>query len=307
MTIPERPALSALVLAALLLAGRVCSAAVMPQVEAGLQDFRHGRFAEALAEWEQAARAGDPRGALYVGVLYDSGIGVPRDYRQAVQWYRQAAADGSAVAAFNIGVMYDGGFGVAADQAEAAAWYEKAAAAGFARAQYNLALLYESGSGVPLDRERAAELYRSAAQHGISAASEHLAAMREPGERFRHSPHEHNSRRKDTETASRETEAAKGEPDNAMHAFEHAQQVLLTRGAADAGRAARLFRRAAEGHNAVAEYDLGYCYEHGLGVTANPAKAASWYRRAASDAQDDALRNMAQTSANTVAQPGLSN
>ena len=265
---------------------QVCAAASAPQVPAGLDDFRHGRFAEALAAWRQADRAGDPRGALYIGALYDSGVGVPRDFREAMQWYRRAAAGGSVVAAFNIGVLYDGGFGVNADQSEAAAWYAKAAADGFGRADYNLAMLYEAGAGVPHDRERAVALFHAAAAQGISAAAVHLAALHAPIGKLPREPGASPERKPVEDSASQE--------------LQHAQEALLNRGAADARRATRLFRQAANGHNAVAEYDLGYCYEHGLGLTADPAKAAQWYRRAASDASDDALRSVAQASATTL-------
>ena len=272
-------------MAVLLLLSVKAAARPVPQVDAGLDEFRHGRYAEALANWEQAARAGDARGALYAGVMYDSGVGVRRDFREAMELYHQAADGGSAVAAFNLGVMYDGGFGVESDQARAAQWYERAAAAGFGRAEYNLAMLYDLGAGVPQDRARAVELYRSAAAQGISAATEHLAALREPAV----------AARKPRTAPTREPAE-----DVAMHDFQSAQRVLLSRGAGDASRAARLFRRAAERHNAVAEYDLGYCYEHGLGVAADTAAAARWYHRAASDSADESLRSMAQQSAATV-------
>ncbi len=277
-------------------------AAPAPQVDAGLDEFRHARFAEAQAAWRQAARAGDPRGALYLGVMYDSGVGLPRDFREAMQWYRQAAAGGSAVAAFNIGVFYDGGFGVAPDPSEAASWYAKAAALGFGRAEYNLALLYESGVGVPRDLSRAEALYRSAASHGVSAANEHLASFREPPEPARREAAA-SSRRERAEAASPLPDD-RGSDETASREFQSAQRAVLTRGAVNAARAASLFRRAAEKHNALAEYDLGYCYEHGLGVPADPATAAIWYHRAASDSSDDSLRAVAQASAGSLeAQP----
>ena len=298
---------------------QVCFAAPAPQVEAGLTDFQHARFAEAQAAWRQAARAGDPRGALYLGVMYDSGVGLPRDWQQAMQWYRQAAAQGSTVAAFNIGVLYDGGFGVAPDRFQAAAWYEKAASAGFGRAEYNLAMLYETGDGVPRDPRRALALYRSAAAHGIAAAGEHLALLREPAEPqprstalSRHAPVEPPVR--STAGFSREPPpvASDADPDAdtpppsdaATKEFQRAQRSVLTRGAANSTRTARLFRRAAEKHNALAEYDLAYCYEHGLGVPADPATAALWYHRAATDSADTSLRSLAQAGAGSLeAQP----
>jgi TPR repeat protein len=78
-----------------------------------------------------------------------------------------------------------------------------------------------------------------------------------------------------------------------MDDFQQAQQLLLARGPADAARAAGLFRRAAERGNALAEYDYGYCFEHGLGVPRDPGQALAWYQRAASHAADDAVRSIA--------------
>lgn len=299
---------------------QLCLAATVPQVEVGLRDFQHARFAEAQATWRQAAQAGDPRGALYLGVMYDSGVGASQDFTEAMHWYRQAAAGGSAVATFNIGVLYDGGFGVGPDPSEAAAWYQKAAATGFGRAEYNLAMLYDSGDGVPRDRNRAEALYRSAFAHGIPAASEHLASFRErlqPPAREPAAP-DHRERlklpeqptenpRDDSPTADN-SQLDDPKPDSsddaATREFERAQRAVLTRGAANSARAVRLFRRAAEKHNALAEYDLGYCYEHGLGVAADPAAATLWYNRAANDSADTSLRSMAKTSAgNLQSQP----
>lgn len=259
-------------MSALIAAGALADSA------SGLADFRQGRFAEAYQDWRRAAQAGDERSALFVGVLYDTGIGVAHDYLRALEWYRRAADAGSAAGAFNVGVMYDAGRGVPPDTKKAAFWYARAAAKGFARAEYNLAMLYEAGTGVPRDRARAVQLYTRAADHGISAARAHLAAL---GQKFTGTGH-------DTQNV-------------AMQEFQQAQQILLSRGVADAAHAAELFRRAAEQHNAPAEYDLGYCYESGIGVSRDLAQAYAWYQRAATDATDDALRSIATAAARGLA------
>jgi len=51
---------------------------------------------------------------------------------------------GNSAAQFNLGLLYDNGQGVERDYAQAAVWYNKAADQGLARAQYNLCLLYTS-------------------------------------------------------------------------------------------------------------------------------------------------------------------
>ena len=89
----------------------LAAAAALPTADIGLADFRHGRVAEALHTWQDEAAAGDARSALYIGVLYDSGLGVPQDSAMAMRWYRQAAEAGSPAGAFNVGVLYDAGQG----------------------------------------------------------------------------------------------------------------------------------------------------------------------------------------------------
>ena len=209
-----------------------------------------------------------------MGVLYDTGEGVEQNYTKALALYKRAAAAGSAAGAFNVGVFYDSGIGVTTDRQQAAAWYRKAAEKGFARAEYNLALMEEDGVGVPRNRTRAIALFRQAAAQGLGAARSHLAAL-----------------------GQRDIQPSVKPKDDALADFQRAQDTLLNRGAAEAARIATLFRRAADHHNAVAEYDLGYCYEHGVGVVADRAQARSWYERALADTQDSNLHEIAQDSA----------
>ena len=53
-----------------------------------------------------AAEQGDADAQSNLGVMYDSGHGVPQDYAEAVRWYRRAAEQGDASAQFDLGRMY---------------------------------------------------------------------------------------------------------------------------------------------------------------------------------------------------------
>lgn len=64
---------------------------------------------------------------LFLGLMYDKGIGVPQDYTEAIRWYRKGAEQGVAPAQFRLGGMYDNGKGVPQDYAQAIRWYRKAA------------------------------------------------------------------------------------------------------------------------------------------------------------------------------------
>jgi uncharacterized protein len=91
-----------------------------------------------------------------------------------VRWYRRAAEQGLAGAESNMGIMYEDGLGVAKDYREAAQWYSAAAGHGDSRGQYNLATLYFSGRGVPLDYVSAYVWYSLAAAAGDSRSAAQL-------------------------------------------------------------------------------------------------------------------------------------
>ena len=245
---------------------------------AGLGYFRNGQFSEAFQAWRTEAERGDAASALYLGVLYDTGIGVPQDYAQALDWYKRGGASGNPTAMFNAAVMYDVGRGTEPNPAAAIDWYGRAAKTGYARADYALGLVYEDGIGVPRDRALAIRYYRDAAKRGISAARGHLAALGRP-------------------FAGR---AATVVEDPAMASFETAQRLLLSRGTADAARAVALFRQAANRGNALAAYNLAYCYEHGLGIPRSLEQALAWYRRSAAEAKDEPIKLIAETGARNL-------
>ena len=245
----------------------------------GLSEFQQGRFAEAQAEWRVAAAAGDADAALFLGVVYDVGQGAPQSPAQAADWYARAASLGSVPAMFNLGVLYDIGRGVGRDPAQAAQWYERAAQQGYARAEYNLALMLQDGPGIPRDRKRAQYWFWRAAGHGVTAARSHLAGYAAPAK----------------SALPRRAESP------AMESFQQAQLALLSRKPEDIGRAAALFRVAAEHNSPLAAYDLAYCYENGIGVPRNVDEALRWYRQAASRARDEGLRSIASNSADTLA------
>jgi len=74
-----------------------------------------------------AAKRGDAKAQNSLGLLYDSGKGVPQDYAQAAAWFRKAADQGYSNAQFNIASLYWNGLGVPKDFSLSAFWYQKAA------------------------------------------------------------------------------------------------------------------------------------------------------------------------------------
>jgi hypothetical protein len=148
----------------------------------GAAAYDKGDYAAALAEWTAMANAGDARSQLGLGVLYESGRGLPApDLPQAVAWYRAAAAQGSAPAQNNLAMLYATGRGVPLNPVMAGELWHVAAAAGYPLAQFNLALAYDRGFGMPRDYDSAARWYAEAGNRGVGDAAFALSELYRTG------------------------------------------------------------------------------------------------------------------------------
>ncbi len=139
-------------------------------LDAGINAYKRGDYATALAEFRQAAEQGSVVAQINLAAMYYKGQGVSRDDAEAAKWYRKAADQGDAVAQNNIGFMYDNGRGVPQDYAQAAGWYRRAADQGQPTAQFNLGVMYQNGLGVGKDSGEAALWFQSAAEAGLAEA-----------------------------------------------------------------------------------------------------------------------------------------
>ena len=81
----------------------------------------------ALEKWLPDAQAGDPKAQVYVGEIYERGLGTEPDYARAAEWYRKAAEQGEPRAQASLSVLYEKGLGVPKDSAMALEWKRRAA------------------------------------------------------------------------------------------------------------------------------------------------------------------------------------
>ena len=95
-----------------------------------------------------AAKEGHADSQFNVGLMYEKGIGVGKDEKEAVAWYSKSAEQGNSAAQYNLGVLYENGLGTGIDYAKANEWYRKASVQGDALAIGNLGMLYVRGQGV---------------------------------------------------------------------------------------------------------------------------------------------------------------
>ncbi|MEX2202307.1 MAG: hypothetical protein WD711_12985 [Dongiaceae bacterium] len=136
--------------------------------EDGLVAFDRAEYPRAAEIWEPLAAAGNAKAQHALGMLYESGQGVPaQDFARAAELYRGAANQGEAAAMNNLGLMYADGRGVSKDVGEAYRLWMIAAKSGHPMAQFNLALLFFRGAGLPdPDYNEAAWWFAEAANNG---------------------------------------------------------------------------------------------------------------------------------------------
>jgi len=117
-------------------------------LEEGVAAYEAGNLPLAVKEFRAAAETNDVNCQYNLALMYEQGIGVAKDEKEARAWYRKAAEQGNSNAQFNLGVLYENGRGTAIDFAKANEWYRKASVQGDALAIGNLGMLYVRGDGV---------------------------------------------------------------------------------------------------------------------------------------------------------------
>lgn len=136
-------------------------------------------YATLHEKWQPAATAGDADAQYKLAFLYLTGIGVPRDRNEALNWLEKAAAQNHAAAQYQLGRLYDSLNSSFRNPVKAHEWWEKASALGNADAQNILALRYDMGFHLtphyPRDECRAIALREQAAAQGHPEAQTWLA------------------------------------------------------------------------------------------------------------------------------------
>jgi TPR repeat protein len=105
--------------ATLLGSGAVAEAASFRQ---GVSAFNRQQYLLASQNFFPLAERGDPAAQTYLGFMFETGRGVPKNYTEAAMWYRRAAEQGDGLAQYSLGLLYDKGQGVPQDIVEANKW-----------------------------------------------------------------------------------------------------------------------------------------------------------------------------------------
>lgn len=213
----------------------------------GYAEFKMAHYASAKRIWEALDERNFGEAAFNLGILYEDGLGVPRDIDRALGYYRRGAMLGSPKAMFRTGVMYWlGAPGVAVDRGEGRRYLSMAAAAGDSEAQRYLAA--ESSGGDANDPVLRADQALAAGR-----AEEYVAILKVAAE----SGH-----------VRAQTRLA--------WSYESGRGI-----ARDLALAAQWFSSAAQAGDGEAMYALAVMYGTGVGQTKDALQAEQWLQRSA--------------------------
>ncbi len=145
-----------------------------PSVKAGVELWRSGDYAGAVAMWQPFANAGDADAMFNLGQAYKLGRGgLPKDSVVARDWYRRAAAKGHLPAAANLGILLF----QAGEKPEALRWLRTAADKGEMRAQYVLGVANWNGDSLPRNLTLAYAYLARASAQGLPEATAALGNL----------------------------------------------------------------------------------------------------------------------------------
>ena len=180
--------------------------------------------------------------------------------------------------------MYFTGMGVEKNMKKAVSWWEKAVAQGEKRAQFSLGLCLIDGNGIGKDPERGIKLIELSAQQGEVAAQHYMGLFCAQGT-F--------GMKKDMEKAISwwEKAASQNNPaslcilaqiyEEGIHKPRNEEMFL------------QLYRKAAEGGDAIAQNALGHFYTLGLhGFPKDPKLAFQWTLKSAEQGNSSAMVNL---------------
>lgn len=196
----------------------------------------------------------------------------------AFDWFKVAADIGNADALYWLGNEYFVGKVIERDLEKAFFSYKEAAEKGHGDALNNYADMYLRGEYVEKDEKRALELFKKAADKGVPEAMYTLGYMYE----------------KAVGTKLDMKESKRWFTESALHGDVFAAN-RLGHEAVENGlgvEAISWYQMAAEQGDSYGEFNLGLCYENGIGTYVNSKKAKYWYRKAALKGDDQAKQKL---------------
>lgn len=239
-----------------------------PQPDLAFGAFQRGEYLTAFNLALPRARAGDAAAQTLIAELYDKGLGIPQDQKEAANWYRIAAETGNREARFAYGLKLLEGKIVEKDIQRGQKMMEKAALDGHPVAMFNHANQIIADRPTSAGYRLALPFYEKAAENNVSDAYYALAVIYREGRA----------------TGFQEPEKARAWLERAARAGVDTAQVELaidllngTDGKKNPDRAFNLMNNAAISGNVIAQNRLAHMYRLGIGAEPSNLEAAKWH------------------------------
>jgi len=155
----------------------VISISAIADFDSALQMYHRGDHENAYKEWRKLAEEGDPKSQYEVGLMYETGQVVQKDYNEAIKWYRLSSDKNVGAAQNNLGLMYIEGRGVSKNEKAAVKLFYRAGENGSLAGIFHLALCFEKGVGIPQDYKMSALVYLEAAERGYAPAQANVGLL----------------------------------------------------------------------------------------------------------------------------------
>tara|TARA_B100000989_G_C19458684_1_gene435221 strand:+ start:98 stop:700 length:603 start_codon:yes stop_codon:yes gene_type:complete len=146
--------------------------------------YNKKQFRQSIVEFKKVAKnekldQGERNNSMYnLAVIYDNGVGIPTNKKEALKWYKLASDNNHKIAQFNLGWIYYHGENIEKDNFEAFKYYKKSATQGYNKAQFNLAILHFSGEGTIKDYVRAYKWFKISSINGIKESSNFIQKVK---------------------------------------------------------------------------------------------------------------------------------
>jgi S1-C subfamily serine protease len=183
---------------------------------------------------------------------------------EVIKELKAKAEKGDAESQELLGMLYSSSTGLnISNDVESVEWYLKAAKQGNSSAQYALGRCYMSGIGVVQDQNVAVMWIRKAADQGDAQASNALGLSYLNGW---------------------------GVTKDSVEAVKLFRNSIDAMNPSDVFKDDRLIQKVLESCHAESEYNLGYCYANGEGVTKDYVEADKWFNLASAQGSEDAKK-----------------
>ena len=239
-----------------------------------------------------------------VGLLYQEGKEIKRNYKEARRWYQKAIERGNAVAYRNLGVHYECGYDIEKNYPTAAKYYQQALERGHTGARKDLedvfnsttisredlnsiGNMYHDAFGVERDYKEAKRWYEKSALRGHSIAYRNLGVLCEFGDGIEKNnctavkyyqqalDKGYREAKKDMERLFNSSDISGADLNSMGMLYECGEEIKK-----DFNEARRWYEKAVKKSHLNAYHNLGLLYEWGSGVEKNYPAAAKYYQQA---------------------------